>query len=83
MDANTLYFLGGTMFQTASNILKDILKNIDKDKHNFNIRASYKQDGRNIVTALNEGTRSPNYSQIVLGNIELKSSYNFSHLFKK
>lgn len=83
MDANTLYFLGGTMFQTASNILKDILENIDKDKHNFNIRASYKQDGRNIVTALNEGTRSPNYSQVVLDNIELKSSYNFSHLFKK
>ena len=83
IDANVLYFLGGTMFQTASNILKDILINIDNDKHNFNIRASYKQDGRNIVTALNEGTRSPNYSQVVLDNIELKSSYNFSYLFKK
>ena len=82
MDANVLYLLGGTMFQTASNILDEILQNIEKEERNFNIRASYKSEGnRNIVSALNDNTRSEQYSKVVLNDIELKSSYNFKHLF--
>ena len=82
MDANTLFLLGGTTFQTAANILQTILDTIDKEERNFNIRSSYKSD-RNIVSALNDNTRAPNYSQMVLDNIELKSSYDFSGLIKR
>lgn len=83
MDANSLYLLGGTMFQTASNILSSILKKLEmNERTGFNIRASYKQDGRNIISALNSDTRDRDYSKVVIGNIELKSSYDFSHLLK-
>jgi hypothetical protein len=83
MDANSLYLLGGTMFQTASNILSNILKKLEmSERTGFNIRASYKQDGRNIISALNSDTRDKNYSKVVISNIELKSSYDFSRLLK-
>lgn len=82
MDANTLFLLGGTTFQTAANILQTILDTIDEEERNFNIRSSYKSD-RNIVSALNDNSRAPNYSQMVLDNIELKSSYDFSNLIKR
>ena len=82
MDANTLFLLGGTTFQTAANVLQAIIDTIDQEERNFGIRSSYKAD-RNIVSALNDGSRSPNYSQAVLDNIELKSSYDFSSLIQK
>lgn len=76
IDANTLYLLGGKAFQTASAILSNIRDQLYQQERNFKIEANYKNE-RNIVTALNEKTRDENYSQIVLSNIELTSSYNF------
>ena len=81
IDANVLYLLGGKTFQTASQILSDIKDQLYQEERNFKIRASYKDD-RNIVTALNENSKAPDYSSTVISNIELKSSYNFKPKIK-
>lgn len=76
MDANVLYLLGGTAFQTASNILSTILKELELQERSFNIRANFKKD-KNIITALNDGARGKNYSDFVLNDIVLTSSFRF------
>lgn len=76
LDANVLFLLGGVAFQTASQILSELLKDIKRKEKRFRITASYKQD-KNIITALNSSTRDPNYSQEVLKDIKLTSAYLF------
>ena len=76
LDANVLFLLGGVAFQTASQILSELLEDIKREEKKFRITASYKQD-KNIITALNSNTRDPNYSQEVLKNIKLTSAYLF------
>lgn len=76
LDANVLFLLGGVAFQTASQILSELLKDIKRKEKRFRITASYKQD-KNIITALNSSTRDPNYSTEVLKDIKLTSAYLF------
>lgn len=79
-DSNVL-FLAGTSFFTASTILADILESLEKDDHNhaFRVRHSLKDNGRNIVVALNNSERGdPNFSEITLNSIKLTSSYHFT-----
>ena len=75
-DANVLYLLGGAAFQTASNILSTILRELEAQERSFNIRASLKKD-KNIIAALNDGARGKNYSNFVLNDIVLTSSFRF------
>ena len=53
-----------------------LLEDIKREEKRFRVTASYKQD-KNIITALNNNTRDPNYSQEVLKNIKLTSAYLF------
>lgn len=76
LDANVLFLLGGVAFQTASQILSELLEDIKREEKKFHITASYKQD-KNIITALNSNARDPNYSQVVLKDIKLTSAYLF------
>ena len=76
IDANTLYLLGGTAFQTAANILSTILKEIEEQERSFRIKASFKQD-KNIISALNAGKRGQQYSSLVMNDIVLTSSFRF------
>lgn len=76
LDANVLFLLGGVAFQTASQILSELLEDIKREEKRFRITASYKQD-KNIITALNSRTRGPDYSKEVLKDIKLTSAYLF------
>ena len=80
LDANTLFLIGGTAFQTASNLLSKILDDLDQQSRRFGINASLTLD-RNIISALNDGQRGKEYSNLVLDNIKLTSSYNFHPRF--
>ena len=76
MDANVLYLLGGVAFQTASNILSMVLKELEAQERSFQMKASFKTD-KNIITALNSGARGQNYSNFVLNDIQLTSTFRF------
>ncbi len=75
-DANVLYLLGGAAFQTASNILSTVLRELELQERSFNIKANFKKD-KNIIAALNDGARGKNYSDFVLNDIVLTSSFRF------
>lgn len=79
LDANTLFLLGGAAFQTASQILSDVLEDLEKEKKRFKVRGSLKKD-KNIITALNTRNRKPDYSTLVAADIKLTSSFNFGSL---
>lgn len=76
MDANSLFLLGGIAFQTASQILSEVLEDLEKDEKRFKMNATFKSD-RNIIDALNSGSRDNNYSNMVIDNIKLTSSFRF------
>lgn len=76
LDANVLFLLGGVAFQTASQILSELLEDIKREEKKFRITTYYKQD-KNIITALNSNARDPNYSQEVIKDIKLTSAYLF------
>ena len=76
LDANTLFLLGGVAFQTASQILSDILEDLDTNKSRFRVDMNSKES-KNIIDALNSGSRSPNYSDILINDIKLTSSFLF------
>ena len=76
LDANTLFLLGGVAFQTASQILSDILEDLDTNKSRFRVNMSLKES-KNIIDALNSGSRNPNYSDILINDIKLTSSFLF------
>lgn len=77
LDANSLYLLGGTAFQTASQILHNILDDLKgSENKRFKVNLSSK-NGRDIISALNQGTRNSDYSSSVINDIKLTSSYLF------
>ena len=76
LDANTLFLLGGVAFQTASQILSDILEDLDTNKSRFRVDMKSKES-KNIIDALNSESRSPNYSDILINDIKLTSSFLF------
>lgn len=82
MDANTIYLVGGAAFITASSILIKILKEIEQQEKSIKFSSSYTDlaNKKNIVSALNNNRRDPNYSQAVVQNIVLKSTFDFSYL---
>ena len=76
IDANSLFLLGGVAFQTASQILSDILEDLDTNKSRFRVNMNLKES-KNIIDALNSGSRSSNYSDILINDIKLTSSFLF------
>jgi hypothetical protein len=83
LDANVLYLLGGSAFVAASDILMEILAEIESKKHSFKITSNWKDfaNTKTIVEALNDNQKyDQTYSEIVLSNIVLTSSFNFGSL---
>lgn len=78
-DANVLFLVGADVFEVASNILHKIVTEIDQQ--NFKITTFF-NNNKNIITAFNSGNRSPNYSEEVIKDIKLTSSFNFSYLYQ-
>lgn len=76
LDANSLFLLGGVAFQTASQILSDVLAQLEKDEKRFKVNASLKTD-KNIITALNASSKGAGYSDLVVNDIKLTSSFRF------
>lgn len=76
LDANVLFLLGGAAFYTASQVLTDVLEDLEREKRRFGIRASFLK-GENIIVALNAQSRSPNFSRAVVNDIKLTSSFKF------
>lgn len=76
LDANVLFLLGGAAFYTASQVLTDVLEDLEREKRSFGIRASFSK-GENIISALNAQNRSPNFSKAVVNDIKLTSSFKF------
>ena len=80
-DINTLFLIGGTAFITGSSILTEILKEIENkertEMNRFSVYMSSKGD-KNIISALNDGERGKRtYSDVVIQDIKLTSSYKF------
>lgn len=76
-DANTFYLIGGTAFYAASSILNQVLNDIEKEMHSFRIKSTTTL-GHNIIDALN--SKKGKYSDSMLSNIKLTSSFNFNSL---
>ena len=76
LDANTLFLLGGVAFQTASQILSDILEDLKNEQARFKVQINTKQN-RNIIDALNYKATDDDYSQMLVQDIKLTSSYLF------
>jgi hypothetical protein len=76
LDANVLFLLGGAAFYTASQVLTDVLEDLEREKRSFGIKASFSR-GENIIAALNAQSRSPNFSRAVVNDIKLTSSFKF------
>lgn len=76
LDANTLFLLGGVAFQTASQILSDILEDLKSEQARFKVQINTKQN-RNIIDALNYKATDADYSQMLVQDIKLTSSYLF------
>lgn len=74
-DANILFLIGGAAAYTAADILQTILNELEKNTH-FRIKAKTNNE-RNIISALNDKNREPNYSNFAIENIYLTSSYLF------
>lgn len=82
LDANSLYLIGGESFIAASEILSQILSEINAEEHSFKVNTSFKDKAntRTIVEALNDKSRDSNYSKLVIGGMVLKSSFNFGSI---
>lgn len=76
IDANSLFLLGGVAFQTASQILSDILEDLNREKYRFKVSMDFKET-KNIIDALNSGSRGTSYSKALIRDIKLTSSYLF------
>jgi hypothetical protein len=76
LDTNVLFLLGGAAFYTASQVLTDVLEDLEREKRSFGVRASFSR-GENIIAALNAQSRSPNFSRAVVNDIKLTSSFKF------
>jgi hypothetical protein len=76
LDANLLFIVGGAAAYTAADILESVFKELEAAEKRFKIRAST-NSSKNIISALNDNSRNPNYSSLVLGDILLTSSYIF------
>ena len=76
IDANSLFLLGGVAFQTASQILSDILTDLETNKSHFRVDINFKET-KNIIDALNADSRNPNYSETLINDIKLTSSFLF------
>ena len=76
LDANILFLLGGVAFQTASQILSDILEDLKNEQARFKVQINTKQN-RNIIDALNYKATDDDYSQMLVQDIKLTSSYLF------
>ena len=76
LDTNVLFLLGGAAFYTASQVLTDVLEDLEREKRRFGIKASFSR-GENIIAALNAQSRSPNFSRAVVNDIKLTSSFKF------
>lgn len=85
VDANSLYLIGGSAFITASLILTNILEGLDNIQRSikFSLKDSDKVNSKNIVSAMNERKRIKDYSEIVLQNMILQSSFDFSMIKKE
>lgn len=75
-DGNSLFLLGGSMIVTASWILTEVLAELRTNKKRFRIDSSF-IESRNIIEALNNRSRSPNYSGEVLSKVMLSSKFSF------
>ena len=84
IDANSLYLIGGETFVAASEILSQILSEVDEGIRSFKVDTSFrdKANSRTIVEALNDKNRDSNYSDLVIGGMVLKSSFNFGSVRK-
>ena len=83
LDLNSLFLLGIDSFTTASKILEKITKDLETSTENtssFSVSPIASEGKRiNIVTALNQKSRSPDFSNLaVLPSLVFKSSFNFS-----
>jgi voltage-gated potassium channel Kch len=76
LDTNVLFLLGGAAFYTASQVLTDVLEDLEREKRSFGVKASFSR-GENIIAALNAQSRSPNFSRAVVNDIKLTSSFKF------
>ena len=54
----------------------DILEDLDTNKSRFRVNMNLKES-KNIIDALNSGSRSSNYSDILINDIKLTSSFLF------
>ena len=73
-DANVLYLIGGTAFYAASQILQQILDELQREEKSFRITSSTTL-GYDIIDALNSGKKD--YSSSMQANVRLTSSFKF------
>lgn len=77
-DFNSLYLIGGAAFITASSVLETVLENLNDETREPHFNVALEASGSNtIIDALNSGKSGSPYTDAVLADIKLTSSYKF------